>query len=421
MDLILNTLKSVAYIFVNPSFILLLIALGIVFYMKNKKIAFMQKMVVGENINSPLELTLSQITLGIIIGCIASIIIGLLGITFKEGSGIEIIFSLSIISMFFKSKIGEFSYLSSIFGILSIVFTYLKIGGDESNLFRVDITSLMALVAVVYIAKGFLMIVDGYRGAIAAFSKRGDKLIGGYILNRSWALPIAVFIAILASQDPASVTEAVNTPTWWPLISTSNILNLISTSILTMIPFFGVTSYNAATFTNTKRGKSLSSGIYNIVYGIIVFLVSLIAVFGLAGEILVLIIVPLLYELIFRYERKVEEKKEPIFYSDEEGICVLEVVPFSKAHSSGIKIGDRIVSLNGNKVLNEKQIYESITNNYIDSELELRSIDGNIKKVTLGRCEKPGMLLVPKAVDESKKIDLTKEKILEMIKKLKDR
>ena len=92
MDVILNAIKSVAYIFVDPLFIIFLIAITILFYVKNKKLTFMQKMIIGENINSPLELTLSQLTLGLVAGFLASILISILGITFKDGSGIEIIF-----------------------------------------------------------------------------------------------------------------------------------------------------------------------------------------------------------------------------------------------------------------------------------------------------------------------------------------
>ncbi|WP_235829636.1 hypothetical protein [Clostridium nigeriense] len=66
MDLMLYTLRTVSYAIVEPMHIFMLIVLGIMFYLKNKKISIMQKMTIGETINSPLELTLSQIALGII-------------------------------------------------------------------------------------------------------------------------------------------------------------------------------------------------------------------------------------------------------------------------------------------------------------------------------------------------------------------
>lgn len=421
MDLILNAIKSVAYIFIDPLFIIFLIAMSFVFYVKNKKLAFMQRMIIGENINSPLELTLSQITLGIIAGFLASILISILGITFKEGSGIELIFSLTILSIFFRGRAIKLPYLAFIFGALSIVFTYFKIGGSDINLFRINITSLIALIGVIYILKGFLIIFDGSKGSMAVFSKKEEKIIGGYVLSRNWMLPVAIFIALKLSGDSATTSDVINTPSWWPLLNSSSILELIKVSVLVMVPFFTLINYSATTFTKTKKEKSRLSGIYTILYGIIIILISILTKFGLAMEVLAIVLTPIIYEFIFRFERKMEEKREPIFFSDDAGICVLDVIPFSRGYNVGIKAGDKIIRLNGNKVLNEKEIYASITNNYMSVELELIDLCGNNKKVMFEKGKMPGILLVPKSIDENKKINLTKEKILEMVKKLKNK
>lgn len=421
MDVILNAIKSVAYIFVDPLFIIFLIAITILFYVKNKKLTFMQKMIIGENINSPLELTLSQLTLGLVAGFLGSILISILGITFKDGSGIEIIFSLTILAIFFRGKIIKLPYLAAIFGVLSIVFTYFNIGGSDINLFRINITSLISLIGVIYILKGFLIIFDGSKGSMAVFSKKEGKIIGGYVLSRNWMLPIAIFIAVKLSGDSYNAQEIINTPSWWPLLNSSSILELIKISALAMVPFFTLVNYNTTTFTKTKKAKSRLIGLYTLLYGIIIIGISLLTKFGLAMEIIAVVLTPLIYDLIFRVERKREEKREPIFFSDDIGICVLDVVPFSRGYNVGVQAGDKIISLNGNKVLNEKEIYAAITNNYMNIELEL--IDGNGKKkvVVFEKGKKPGILLVPKTIEENKKVDLTKEKILEMIQKLKNK
>ena len=88
MDLIIYTLKSVATAIVEPLHLLMLIIMGIMFYLKNRRISIVQKMTIGESLDSPLELTLSQIVLGIIVGALGSLILSLLGITFSENSGI---------------------------------------------------------------------------------------------------------------------------------------------------------------------------------------------------------------------------------------------------------------------------------------------------------------------------------------------
>ena len=47
MELILYTLRSVAYAIVDPAHLIILVILGIMFYMKNRRVSIMQKMTVG--------------------------------------------------------------------------------------------------------------------------------------------------------------------------------------------------------------------------------------------------------------------------------------------------------------------------------------------------------------------------------------
>ncbi|MDQ0150753.1 signal protein PDZ [Eubacterium multiforme] len=420
MDLILNTLKSVAYIFISPSLLLVLIIIGIMFYLKNRKVTLMQKMVLGESINSPLELTLSQITLGIISGAIISIILSTLGVVFKQNSGIEFLLALSILVLAFKRKIINFAYLGGIIGGLSIIVTYLNIGGDKNDFLKLNITALIIVVGVIYIIQGLLIMFDGSRGSIPIFSKNNGKVIGGYMLNRCWIMPIALFISLLNGIDSNKIIENISYPSWWPIISNSQVIALIATGTLVMIPYFSISNYSSITFTKTKKMKILTSGIQMIIYGILICLISLVAKLGLAGKIFVVIMVPLIYEIMVRISNKIEDKEKPMFYSDDKGICVLEVVPLSKSYLAGIRVGDRITALRGKCIESEKEIYEALMNNYMNVELEVESLNGERKKVQVGKGKIPGMLLVPRTVDDKKKVDLTKNKINEILDKLKN-
>ena len=48
------------------------------------------------------------------------------------------------------------------------------------------------MIAVLHFVEGLLVITDGSRGTVPVFSKREDKIIGGFIMKRYWALPIAL-------------------------------------------------------------------------------------------------------------------------------------------------------------------------------------------------------------------------------------
>ena len=96
MNLFLFTLESVASMIVDPLFISLLILMGIILFFNNKKLTIIQKMVIGDSINSALELTLSQIVLGIVAGAITSLILNSLGVVFNKNVGIVILILFSI-------------------------------------------------------------------------------------------------------------------------------------------------------------------------------------------------------------------------------------------------------------------------------------------------------------------------------------
>ena len=55
MELITYSLRTVAKAIIEPTYLLMLIVFGIIFYLKNKKTAIIQQMTIGEVIDTPLE------------------------------------------------------------------------------------------------------------------------------------------------------------------------------------------------------------------------------------------------------------------------------------------------------------------------------------------------------------------------------
>lgn len=409
MDLIIYTLRSLAYVIVEPSLLIMLILLSGMFYLKNKKIVAMQKMIIGEEINSPLELTLSQVVFGLLAGIIGSLILTSLGIVFTDNSGIIYLFMISIILMFIKPRFVCFSYSAAILGAVSLVYYYVAnyLGFDSSS-FNIDITSLMTFVGVLHIVEALLVSIDGDKGAIPVFSNRDKRIIGGYALSRYWVLPITIFLAYKLGVDDQSLTESVLTPNWWPILNSEYILTIIATMALTLTPFFGVIGYSSVSFTRSKKNKALSSSMFIFVFGVILTLVAQMARFGILGQIIAIIFAPLGHELMLGLQRKIEDKRKPIFFSGDEGISVLEVVPYSDSYDLGIRTGDRIISLNGNAINSEKELYEAANNKIDDLMIKAISISGVMKEFTLKGNRKKGLgiLLVPRIVEKAKVVPL---------------
>ena len=396
MDLIIYTLKSVATAIVEPLHLLMLIIMGIMFYLKNRRISIVQKMTIGESLDSPLELTLSQIVLGIIVGALGSLILSLLGITFSENSGIEFIFMISILILFYKPKFVYFPYSSTILAILNLIFGLLARLINKQSFINVDILSLMTFVGVIYLIKGLLIIVDGSRGAIPVFTNKEGKIIGGFSLSRYWTLPIAVFM--IFSGQISSGSE-MNIPNWWPIINHANMLNIMPIAMIASIPFYGVIGYDAVTFTKSKKEKAISSGVLMLLYGISVIGVSQLSMFGLIGRILTILYVPIAYEGILRYQKRIEAKGEYIYVSDEEGITVLEVAPTSPAFEAGIRRGDKIIAINDELIKSETDILKIAKDNIFKLKIKIKKDAGNIVEYFVQpKNKRLGMLLVPRMV-----------------------
>lgn len=420
MELILYTLRTVAYAIIEPMHIFMLVVLGIMFYLKNKRITIMQKMTIGESINSPLELTLSQISLGIIGGVIVSLMMSSLGIIFNENSGIEIMFMISILLLFVKKRFICFSYSGAVLGAISILAGILANITNTESYININILTLMTFVGLMHVVEGVLVIFDGSRGAIPVFSNKENKIVGGFAYNRYWALPVAIFIAFSGNISSVA-TSAIETPNWWPIINRAETLLILGTAIIGAIPLYGVIGYNSVSFTKEKIKKPIYSGIGILIYGILLTIIAQVAQFGIIGQIITIVFAPLGHEIMIKIQKKTEDSGKYIYVTDDEGVSVLEVSPTSPAYEAGVRRGDKIVEINNIKTVSEVEIFKIVRDSIQEVSLKIRKISGEIVDLTIiPKNKKLGLLLVPKMVkvDDALSVDNDDfKKVLEEMKR----
>lgn len=422
MELILYTLRSVAYAIVNPAHILILVVLGMFFYMKNRRISIMQKMTIGESLNSPLELTLSQIVLGIIAGAIGSIILSILGIVFNQNSGIELIFIVSLFLLFIKKRFVCFSYSGAILALISVILGIItNLTGMQSYL-NINVESLMTFVGVLHIIEAFLVMIDGNRGSVPVFSNKDGKIVGGFSFNRYWAMPIAILIAF-STQMSGALGGTIDTPQWWPIINRAETLMLLASSVIVSIPLYGMMGYNAVTFTKLKKSKSAHSGMLILIYGITLSLVAQLSYFGVVGQLIVIIYAPLAHEIMLKLQKKSEDKGKFIYVSDDEGVAVLEVAPSSPSFAVGIRSGDKILEINNKKVVSEVDIFNTVKDSKADITIKIKKFSSEIRDYVIKpKDKKIGILLVPKMIRKEDALGVENDdfkKILDELKKKK--
>lgn len=359
MEVVLESIFELAYIMVNSMFLFLLIAL--VFYYKNRRAYEEAKMELKGELDSPFELTLSQLGVGILAGFISIIILNLLNINFSEDSKIELIFILSIALMVYKKRFICFSYSGMLLGILSLIIG--KYFG-ETKFLNIAIINIIIFVGVMHIIEAILIVLDGSRGAQPIFNTIDGEIYGGFKLSRYWLSPI--------------------------------------------LGLFGIIGYSSSTYTYNKKKKSLESGILVASYGTIIILLAFLFKEKGVLEILLLILMPILHEFMLSLQLDFEKKREKIFISNE-GICVLDVSNKGKAKEIGIESGDIIYKVNDKIPTSEHNFYHLINNYYGRAEVEIKKNDGKIRKyqLKLKQEDRLGLILVP--TKEDFEINLKKE------------
>lgn len=421
MDLIVHSLKSVATAIIEPMHLIMLVIFGVIFYFKNVRIVSIQKMTLGEGINTPLELTLSQIILGILAGAIGSIILSVLGVTFSENSGVEFILMISILSLFYKKKYISYAYSAAILATIGIILNIISNAIGVKLLLDINVLSLITFIGVIYILEGLLIMFDGSRGAIPVFTKKEDKIVGGFSFSRYWPMPIAI---LMIFSNSASGGESIysNLASWWPIINRESTLALLTTAMIVSIPIYGILGYSNVTFTQEKKIKSLRCGITIALYGLSVALVAQLANINILGQIVSIIYAPLVFELIMRYEYRVEKKGKFLYVSDDEGIMVLEVTPNSPAYEVGIKRGDKIIEINGQSIKSEVDILKIARESIFKVPVKIKNNSGQVLEYIIQpRNKRLGMLLVPRLVKREDIFEIKADDLKNIINELKNK
>ncbi|MCB2305251.1 PDZ domain-containing protein [Clostridium estertheticum] len=427
MEIAIHTLRAVAYAIADPSNAFILMMIALIFYNKNKKIAAMQKMIMGESLDSPFELTISQIVIGIFAGAAASLIFTYAGLVFDENSNIYLLFMVSLFFMAFKPRFICFSYSGAVLGIASLLFKYAAnaLNMPQLDVINIDILTLMTLVGILHIVEGSLVMIDGSRGAIPVFTNRDNKIIGGFALKRYWALPIALLILLSATSSNLVIGQSVMIPEWRHLIKGDIIDRIVKNSVIASIALYGVIGYSGITFTKSKRAKTLTSGALIMVYGVLLTAVAQLAVLGTAYQFFILIFAAVVHEAMLRLEKHMEFTMKPKFSSSDEGIMVLAVAPKSPAFQMGIESGDLIVELNGKAIEAEEEIFNIIKGNFSSLSLKIKKPFGDLKNVNYSNMasnKRLGIVIVPREIPKDTAIvNMNDETFKEVIEKIKNK
>lgn len=279
---------------------------------------------------------LTSLGYGIVGGLGASFIFIFLGVTLTD-IGIGYLWIVAILGLLVNMRFLCFSYAGGIVSLSSLIFGWPA----------VNISSILALVAILHLVESMLIRVSGDQDALPVVTRdKSGLLSGGFILQKLWPLPVvAMLVMAISTRDLTE--DLIHMPNWWPLITPLIESPPGKELIFFLLPVAVGLGYGdlALAHSPKERVKITSRDLF--FYSVILLLLAvgssfyplllpLGALFSFLG-----------HELVIHKGLKMEKDSPPAYPLPKEGLLVHGVYPQSRAHRAGFTTGDILLTFNG--------------------------------------------------------------------------
>lgn len=364
-------------VILNPIFLVVLLIL----FIQYNKISKMERDILGINKESIAKRIFSSTAVGLLGGVLGSIIVILLGVTI-EASDFRYIFVLAIILMLIHPRFICFSYGGGLISLFSLIFGFPDI----------NVSSIMAIVAVLHLVESFLIFIDGDTTKIPIFMETKGRIVGGFNMMRFWPIPFIVLL-LVSSYD---ISSGIDMPEWWPLFSSTDMKNIF----YIMIGVIAALGYGDMAIAQMPREKIKNSSKNLFLFSIVLLILAVISSHIYVFKYIAAIFSPVAHELLIQIGRKTELNGKSIFSPPQKGVLILDTIPGFAGDRMGLKTGDIIFAINGNRVDYKEEIDNVLmeTPSYIWIDLyegpnNIKTLD--YKDYGIG-IRKLGILTVPK-------------------------
>lgn len=351
-----------------------------------KFITLQQNIYGGKTKQDTKELVTTSVLFGIIAGLVGSIIMTTFGVTFYKANGLNYLILLSLLLMLISPRYVCLSYSGGILSIIVLILSALSSkgiiveGSLVSNIYNAlnfDVPALMAIVAIMHFMESILMWLDGNRGATPVFMKQDDEIVGAFIMQRFWIIPIILYFFM--GSGISNLSDVLATPNWWPLIKSPQLGDLAKDAIFMATPLIAMLGYSDFAVTTTVENKVKRTSIGLSAFSLILLVLSYLATKFYIFNYVAALFAPLAHEGLILFERYREKNGEPLYKKSDEGIVVLDTIPLSPAESMGIRPGEIIIKIN-NKIVKKIDDADEIFNEYPSFLwVEVIGIDGKRK------------------------------------------
>ena len=353
------TVSSLADVFMEPIFLMVIL----VVYFQYRKLERMETSLYGKTVTPIRRKTAYSVVFGIAGGYLGTVLMTALGITISIGD-FSYVLPLAIFLMMVRTRYICFSYAGGIISILSLL-----TGWPDIN-----VSSMMAVVAVLHIIESILIYIDGHSFSTPVITRTEDNNIcGGFYLQKFWPIPMIVIVAVLGRDVPINTGTL---PAWWPAFIPDG--QSIQTVTLQLTGLVAVLGYGDMTLSRMPREKTRIAAGRLALYSLALLGLSLVSADIYAFKFLAAIFAPIAHEGLILYSQKEEKARKRLFEAGDAGIMVLSVKKDGVGYKMGLKPGDRIMKINNMPLLEDEDLHVVLQKRLTMLWIEVKHLNGSV-------------------------------------------
>ena len=383
----------------SPFFISIYLLLFTIVCWQYKRMETMSEKLIKSNDRIFLRSALLSSMVGILGGCLGSILLIIVGINLGN-IGLGYLWGLALLLMLVNPRFLCFAYAAGILSLCSLLFSYPDI----------SIPHLLALVAILHMIESFLILINGHSYPIPLYVKKKGQIVGGFNLQKFWPLPLMALVGV-SSLNP---TDGLAMPQWWPLLQ--GYPGIIDQTY-TLLPVVAILGYGEITTTSppVRRVKKSSRNLF--IYSLTLLLLACISCRLPILAIAAALFSPLGHELVIWLGMREENNRRPLYTRSPAGVGVLNVRTGSPAHQAGIVQRDIILTVNGFNVDHFSAVRELIsTSSNVSLTVEREGKEIKLR-LPVAYLNDPGIIPVPEE-PVSRYVVLPEDKIFNLVRAL---
>ncbi|GGN93024.1 PDZ domain-containing protein [Saccharibacillus kuerlensis] len=312
---------------------------------------------------------------GIGAGAAVSLIMAGVGFTLTT-AGAAAVWITALLLLVIRIRFANFIYAVGVLGVVQLVLRWIPglpdNGGWGTVLSAIDglnIAALLVLAALLHLAESLLIAVQGRHFALPTYipGKRG-RPVGAYVLRMLWLAPTLLLV-------PAE-GGAISLPWHPPLNGWLGLPEAAGYTLLALPVMFGMPE---ATWTMLPERKAAHAARRGLMFGAVLLLLALGAVFWPPITAVVAIAGIVLREALIRDSRREEDGQPALYTHSGRGLKILAVQPGSPAEDMGVLPGETLLKVNGILVGNAQQMHEALRVNSAFCKLEVQNRSGESK------------------------------------------